>query len=187
MTISEQKKSLRTQVRKLERELSPTYKKATDQVIIARICALPEYQAANTVFCFVGTEREIDTVPLMEDIVRRGKRLLVPRCTGPGIMELRQIIALSQLSAGAYGILEPQMSAPVIEKTEVDFAVIPCVCGDRHGHRLGQGGGYYDRFFEKCSVPSVLVCREAMMQEQIPVEKHDVIFDRVVTEVAVYE
>ena len=186
MTISEQKKSLRTCVRRQERELDPAYKKAADQAIMARICALPEYQAANTVFCFVGTEREIDTAPLMEDILRRGKGLLVPLCAGPGIMELRQIMALSQLRTGAYGILEPQMSAPMIEKTKVDFAVIPCISCDRHGHRLGQGGGYYDRFFQECSVPAVLVCREALIQEQIPVEKHDVIFDRVVTEAAVY-
>lgn len=186
MTVSEQKKNLRTQVRRLERELSPEYKKSADKSITKRIIKLEEYKTAHSVFCFVGTDREIDTTPLLEQILADGKQLLVPLCTGPGVMELRQITALSQLEKGAYGILEPKRDTPVVDGTEVDFAVVPCVSCDRAGHRLGQGGGYYDRFFENCAIPAVLVCREALVQEQIPTEEHDVVFQKVVTEAAVY-
>lgn len=187
MTVSEQKKQLRIKVRKMERELSPEYKKTADILITQRILHLPEYKEANGVFCFVGTEREIDTTALLENVLRQGKRLLVPLCTGPGIMELRQITSLSQLEAGAYGIREPRPDTPKVDKSEVDFSIIPCVSCDRKGHRLGQGGGYYDRFFEEYAVPTVLVCREALMQEHIPVEEHDVVFEKVVSEVANYE
>lgn len=170
----------------MERELDPAYKKAADARIVERICTLPEYQGAETVFCFVGTAREIDTTALLKDILARGKKLLVPLCTAPGIMELREITSLSQLEAGAYGILEPRPDTPRVDKSEVDFSIIPCVSCDRQGHRLGQGGGYYDRFFEDCSVPTVLVCREALMHERIPLEEHDVVFGTIVTEQAVY-
>lgn len=59
---------------------------------------MPEYQAAGTIFCFVGTPHEIDTRPILENALAAGKRLCVPLCTGPGMMELRQITTLSQLS-----------------------------------------------------------------------------------------
>lgn len=186
MTVSEQKKNLRAVVRKMERELDPEYKKSADLSITNRIFCLPEYKKARSVFCFVGTEREIDTTALLEDALARGKKLLVPLCTGPGVMELRQITALSQLEAGTYGILEPRPDTPEVDKSEVDFAVVPCVSCDRQGHRLGQGGGYYDRFFVDCAVPAVLVCREALIQEVIPVEKHDIVFEKTITELAVY-
>lgn len=186
MTVSEQKKQLRAKVRKMERELDPAYKKAADARIVERICTLPEYQGAETVFCFVGTSREIDTTALLKDILARGKKLLVPLCTGPGIMELREITSLSQLEAGAYGILEPRPDTPRVDKSEVDFSIIPCVSCDRQGHRLGQGGGYYDRFFESATIPSALICREALLQEYIPAEEHDVAFRKVISETAVY-
>ncbi len=58
---------------------------------------MPEYQEAQTVFCFVGTDREIDTRPILEDALAAGKTLCVPLCTEPGRMESRQITDLSQL------------------------------------------------------------------------------------------
>ena len=186
MTVLEQKKQLRAKVRSMERELDPAYKKTADSRIMERVCALPEYRSAETVFCFVGTGREIDTVALLEEILAQGKRLLVPLCTNPGIMELREITSLSQLETGAYGILEPKQDTTKVNKSEVDFAVIPCVSCDRAGHRLGQGGGYYDRFFESVTIPSALVCREALLQEYIPAEEHDVVFRKVISETAVY-
>ena len=66
-----------------------------------------------------------------------------------GIMELRQITSLDQLTPGAYGILEPPADSPAIEADGVDFAVLPCLSCSHSGHRLGQGGGFYDRFLAR--------------------------------------
>ena len=187
MTQTQQKKLLRTAVRGRERELSSDYKQEADKAIVQHICALEGYQRAERVFCFVGTRREIDTTPLLMDVLEKGKWLLVPLCTAPGEMELRRITALDQLCPGAYGILEPVAETQRVDRGAVDFAVVPCLSCDRKGHRLGQGGGYYDRFFEGCEIPSALVCREELMEEEIPVEEHDVVFRTVVTEQGVYE
>lgn len=84
---------------------------------------MPEYQAAVTVFCFVGTDREIDTTAILKDALSSRKRLCVPLCDGDGLMELRQITALDQLVPGAYGILEPSADAPLVDADAVDFAV----------------------------------------------------------------
>lgn len=186
MTISEQKQQLRVQVRRQERALSLEYKTAADQQIHQRVTALPEYRAAGSVFCFVGTEREIDTAVLLKGVLAQGKKLLLPLCTGPGIMELRQITSLSQLEKGAYGIMEPKRDTSTADPAQVELAIVPCLSCDRTGHRLGQGGGYYDRFFQQYAIPAVLICREALMREQIPTQAHDVVFSTVVTETAVY-
>ena len=104
MTKAEEKQRLRRVIRELERQLSSRYKAESSRAITSHLLAMPEYQAAGTVFCFVGSEREIDTRPILEDALAAGKRLCVPLCTGPGIMELRQVTALDQLVPGAYGI-----------------------------------------------------------------------------------
>jgi len=69
MTRQEEKQQLRAIVRRLEAALAPEYKAKSARSIAHRLLAMPEYQEAQTVFCFVGTDREIDTRPILEDIL----------------------------------------------------------------------------------------------------------------------
>ena len=187
MTRPEEKQQLRRTIRALERQLSPRYKAESSRAIAAHLLAMPEYQAAGTVFCFVGTEREVDTRPILEDALAAGKRLCVPLCTGPGIMEPRQITGLDCLVSGAYGIPEPPAGAPQMDMDEIDFAILPCVTCDRWGHRLGRGGGYYDRFLAGYRGGTVLLCRERLLREEIPLEPWDMPIPWVLTERGLYE
>ena len=147
MTVSEQKKQLRAQVRAVERSLSREERAQSDRLIVTHVLSLPEYQAARSLFCFVGTSREIDTTAILQDALRRGTILCVPLCTSPGKMELRRIQDLEQLRPGAYGILEPVPNTTRLDLSCVELSIIPCISCDHLGHRLGQGGGYYDRLF----------------------------------------
>ena len=165
MTKQEEKQRLRRTMRALERQLSDKYKAASSRSICAHLLAMPEYQAASAVFCFVGTDHEIDTRPILAHALAAGKRLSVPRCTGPGIMELRQLRSLEELSPGAYGIPEPPESAPVMNPDDVDLAILPCLTCSHLGQRLGQGGGYYDRFLSNYRGGTVLLCREKLIRE----------------------
>ena len=101
MTKSEEKKQMRRMIRALERELPAAYKAQSSAGIARHLLAMPEYQAAVTVFCFVGTDREIDTTAILKDALSNRKRLCVPLCVGDGLMELRQITTLDQLVPGA--------------------------------------------------------------------------------------
>ena len=187
MTKQEEKQRLRRTMRALERQLSDKYKAASSRSICAHLLAMPEYQAASAVFCFVGTDHEIDTRPILAHALAAGKRLSVPRCTGPGIMELRQLRSLEELSPGAYGIPEPPESAPVMNPDDVDLAILPCLTCSHLGQRLGQGGGYYDRFLSNYRVGTVLLCREKLIREEIPLEPHDYPIPWVLTETGLYE
>ena len=187
MTKIEEKRQLRRIMRALESGLSARYKAESSRAIAAHLLAMPEYQEAGTVFCFVGTDREIDTRPILEDVLAAGKRLCVPQCVGKGIMELRQVTDLRQLIPGAYGILEPSADAPLVSLDEVDFAILPCLTCNHLGQRLGQGGGYYDRFLSHYRGGTVLLCREKLIREEIPLESHDYPVPWVLTERALYE
>ena len=187
MTKTEEKQQLRRTMRALESGLSARYKAESSRAIAAHLLAMPEYQEAGTVFCFVGTDREIDTRPILEDVLAAGKRLCVPQCVGKGIMELRQVTDLRQLRPGAYGILEPSADAPLVSLDEVDFAILPCLTCNHLGQRLGQGGGYYDRFLSHYRGGTVLLCREKLIREEIPLEPHDYPVPWVLTERGLYE
>ena len=187
MTKQEEKQRLRRTMRALEHQLSDKYKAASSRSICAHLLAMPEYQAASAVFCFVGTDHEIDTRPILAHALAAGKRLSVPRCTGPGIMELRQLRSLEELSPGAYGIPEPPESAPVMNPDDVDLAILPCLTCSHLGQRLGQGGGYYDRFLSHYRGGTVLLCREKLIREEIPLEPHDYPVPWVLTERGLYE
>ena len=187
MTRTEEKQQLRRTMRALESGLSARYKAESSRAIAAHLLAMPEYQEAGTVFCFVGTDREIDTRPILEDVLAARKRLCVPQCVGKGIMELRQVTDLRQLIPGAYGILEPSADAPLVSLDEVDFAILPCLTCNHLGQRLGQGGGYYDRFLSHYRGGTVLLCREKLIREEIPLEPHDYPVPWVLTERGLYE
>lgn len=188
MSVQEEKKWLRSRIRELESGLSSRYKKEADQSIAAHLLGMPEYLAAETVFCFVGTAREIDTRPILVDVLTRGKRLCVPLCTAPGMMEARLITSLEQLVPGKhFGISEPPAESPVISVDDIDFTVLPCLTCSRAGQRLGKGGGYYDRFLAHYRGGTVLLCREKLLREEIPVEPHDYPVPWVLTERGLYE
>ena len=187
MTRKEEKQQLRSNIRTLMRQLPETYTSRADAAIAARLLAMPEYREAGTVFCFVSTSLEIDTHPILEDSLSSGKTVCVPLCVGDGIMELRQIHSLAELAPGAHGIPEPPPDSPRISPDTVDFAVLPCLSCDHAGRRLGQGGGYYDRFLSVYRGGTVLLCREKLIRDEIPVEPHDYPVPWVLTETGFFE
>ena len=183
MTRQEEKQQLRAIVRRLEAALAPEYKAKSARSIAHRLLAMPEYQEAQTVFCFVGTDREIDTRPILEDALAAGKTLCVPLCTEPGRMESRQITDLNQLVPGRYGLLEPTADTPVSPVDAIDFAVLPCVTCNYLGQRLGHGGGYYDRYLETHpGHKTIALAYEFQILQELPAEPYDKSVDMIVTE-----
>ena len=181
-TMKHQKKNLRSQIRKKAAELPEAYCTSADEGIGRYVMSLAEYQKAKTVFCYVGAKREINTRPILEKILRDGKRLGVPKCIEEGIMEVREIDSFECLEEGAYGIPEPKAFCVCIRPEEIDLALIPCLSCSHDGKRLGYGGGYYDRYLERADFTKVVLCRERLTEEEIPMDSLDTTMDIVVTE-----
>ena len=146
MSVIEEKKALRTDIRQTERTLDPAYKAESSEAICRCVLALEEYRAAGTVFAFAGTVHEIDTSLLLKETLAAGKTLVLPRCAEGHALDLCVVTSMDELVPGMYGILEPKADCALVTPADIDFAVVPCLSFDRRGRRLGQGGGYYDRF-----------------------------------------
>ena len=168
------KKELRAHVAEKVKGLSWLYREKADRAIRFHIYGWSLYRAAGTVFCYAGTDREIDTQELLNSALVEGKRLVLPVCTGPGEMEAREIKSMDDLIPGKYGILSPGPGCPAVPPEDIDLAFIPCASGNSRGERLGYGGGFYDRYLPRLRCPTALLCRGRLAEERIPMEAHDV-------------
>ena len=178
---------LRMRCKDIYASLEESYIADASAAIASRLFELPEYAAAQTVFCYMSMPREVQTDAVIDRALRDGKRVCIPLCRGAGVMEAREYRAGDALSAGPYGIREPLEDAPVVPADEIDFAVIPCVACDRFCKRLGHGAGYYDRFLAETGFPKVALCFSKLIMTTIPVyKKTDVPMDVVVTETVTY-
>ena len=186
MDIAGQKQALRASVRAQAQTLGSAYRQLASAAICRNLMAHPAYRSAAVVLAFVGTKREVDTEALLRGVWADGKTLCVPRCKAGHLLELCAIRSYDDLESGAYGISEPKADCPRANARDIDFAVIPCVTFDRSGNRLGQGGGYYDRFLPLLRCPTFLVCREKLVAERVPCEPHDLRCDYLVTERGIF-
>ncbi len=147
--------------------------------VCAQILELSVYQMAHTVMAYAAIDGEVPLTAVMEDVLKTGRTLLLPRCEGLGIMYARRIKTLDELVPGAYGIMEPGEDCAIEEN--VDFVLVPGLAFDRRGGRIGYGGGYYDRFLSGKKAVRVGICADFALFERIPQTQEDRRMDCVVT------
>lgn len=168
--------------RELE-SLTAEERRAGDEALFAAFLALPRVEEARTVFAFWGVAgREPETERLIAALLERGKRVGLPRMLPGRQMEVRQYLPGTQTVAGPFGIREPGDDWPLIPKDEVDLVLVPALCYDRRGYRLGYGGGYYDRWLDGHTGFRVGLCRAAFLQTELPAEEFDRRVDVILTE-----
>lgn len=176
------KQTLRAEVLARTKNLSPVYCREADEAICRCVVQSDVYDKAKVIFCYVGTEREIDTLRLIHIMMRDGKQVAVPLCVEKGVMEARRIEGIGDLVSGRYGILAPRLQCPVIPPEQLDLVIVPCCTGNARGERLGYGGGYYDRYLARVKCPTMLLCRHQLERDDIPMQRHDLRMDYFVTE-----
>lgn len=185
--INTPKQLLRKQIREKIAHLDPDYCLWADTRIREWILNWEYFQRAETIFCFVGTDREIDTKLLIQEALDQGKRVAVPKCISKGIMEARQIRSISELVSGSYGIEEPGEAAGLIDPKEISLALVPCLTCSEDGRRLGYGGGFYDRYLKQVPGIHAVLCRGRLMEDKIPWEPHDCLMDAIIREDGILE
>lgn len=142
---------------------------------------LTVYRRARTVMAYAAARGELSVQAVMEDILATGRRLVLPRCEGPGVMTARRIRGANELCKGAYGLLEPMAACEVIAPQEIDLVLAPGIAFDRMGGRLGQGGGYYDRFLPQTKAYRLGICYDFALIEAVEGEAHDQKMDALAT------
>lgn len=173
MTTAEKKGSLRRKAAALPRMDEPE--------LVEQFLALPQVEQAETVMLFCGVGRELDTMPVLEALLTRGKRVAYPVCLPERQMEARAVAGPEQLVPGAFGIPAPGEDCPVVDKRDIGLVLVPCIMCDREGYRLGYGGGYYDRWLADFEGYTVCICPVERLADRLPRDGFDVPVDLVLT------
>ena len=151
------------------------------EAVCVRILALPAYRDARVVMAYAAARGEIALDAVMADALAQGKALALPLCVGPGEMQARRVTAIEQLHPGRYGIMAPADSCPPVVPEDIGLVLVPGVAFDARGGRLGQGGGYYDRFLPQTRALRVGICPETALLESVPMRAHDMRMNAIVT------
>jgi len=182
--IREYKKNLRTRYKNERLKLSPTEKQNLDEGVFNRFLKLNQYSSANTLLAYVSTDIEVDTHRIINKALEDGKRVAVPYCVpNTRIIEFYLINSLDDLSPGTFGVLEP-IPNPENKLTdwEKSICVIPGLCFDFYGYRLGFGKGYYDRFLSEYTGIRVGICYSSGVRGHLHHGRYDRTVDVLVTE-----
>lgn len=180
--IKEEKKILRKKLMAYRKSLSKDYRDEASRQILSHIIKSREYLLAGTIFIYVGQEDEVNTLLIIEDALAKGKRVAVPKIIAPGLMEACELESTEDLYPNRFGILEPKECLFRVEPASIDVAYIPCVAYTKNGHRLGHGGGYYDRFLPRGQFNRTLLAFSKMEVETLPVEDSDEKVQMILTE-----
>lgn len=175
------KSELRKALRERRRALSRQEQEKAAQDAAALLAGFLPYREAKTVMAYIACRGELSLAPAIEDVLKQGKTLLLPRCDAPGVMTARRVGSLKELVPGAYGLLEPAEDSEIIAPQQIDLILVPGVAFDRSGGRIGQGGGYYDRFLPGAGALRVGVCHDFALLERVPALAHDMRMDRILT------
>lgn len=182
-TIPQHKVALRISVRKTLDAIPPQDVRLSDRALFDAFVAQDEVRRAQNLFLFWGiTGREPDTSLLIPRLLEMGKTVYLPRVMPGRGMEARLYDPQRPLQRNGYGICEPDASSPAVDKGEIELALVPAMCYDRSGFRLGYGAGYYDRWLSGFTGYTVGLCRERVLQRSLPVEPHDLPVNLVLTE-----
>lgn len=184
-TRSATKQSLRETASAARRGLSPAERREASQRVVRHLLRLPALRRPATVLVYAATPEEVELSALVPRLHERGARTLFPRIRDRHL-ELVAAADVSRLALGRRGIREPP--GPAVDPDRVDVAVVPGVAFDPHGGRLGRGGGHYDRLLPRLPERAVVlgVCFACQVVPRVPMQRHDVPVDVVVTERAVY-
>jgi 5-formyltetrahydrofolate cyclo-ligase len=188
--VADEKQYLRAVLSEARLGLSAVSAGALSARVQQRLLSTDAYLAAAKVVLYAPLGREVETDLIAADALRSHRQLYYPiadrkhRRIGLGAVS-----DLSELRAGAFGILEPPTTGAL--EAEALGAALVCVPGiafTPDGARLGRGGGYYDRLLAALSAGAVTAGLGYSFQliDHLPEQARDRRLDFIVTESAVY-
>ena len=184
LDITEEKKALRRKFSALRKSLASELRSQYDAAICAAVRELEDFKRAEYIAAYIAFGGEVD----LSGLFAGDKKLLLPRFVAEkGVYELSCVTDIRRnLLPGKYGIPEPSPELPAIDLETVASRVLfltPAVGCDRHGTRLGRGGGFYDRLLEGVNIAPVAVIYSCQLSETpLPGTAHDIRMSTVVTE-----
>lgn len=169
------KKELRAQVRAQKRAMTEEQIVSKSQALAEQFFRTEAYRNAKSIYGYLPYNQEVRTVPMLEQALRDGKRVAVPKCYGE---EMRFIWMedLSRVEKGYAGIPEPIDDGPIADDPTA-LVLMPGMAFDHQGHRIGYGGGFYDKFLAKEVHPTLALCYDFQVFDSLETEEFDIPVD----------
>lgn len=172
------KKALRSFIRERKRAMTEQQIQEKSESLGRLFVQSDLYRKAKTVYGYLPYNQEVRTVPMLEQAVRDGKQVAVPKVYGDE-MKFIYMTDLSQVECGYAGIPEPVADGPVADDPKA-LVLMPGVAFDPEGHRVGYGGGFYDKFLERePDHPTLALCYDFQMFPELETQEHDIPVDLV--------
>lgn len=172
----EEKMALRAQIRVQKRAMTKEEIESRSARLTELFLASEAYRNARSIYGYLPYNQEVRTTALLEQALRDGKKVAVPKIYGD-VMRFIELPDLTKVEKGYSGIPEPIADEPVASD-ETALVLMPGMAFDKEGHRLGYGGGFYDKFLEKePNHPTVALCYEFQMLPYLETEAHDIPVD----------
>ena len=170
------KKELRAMIREKKRAMTPEEINSRSEKLMALFLQSESYKNAKTIYGYLPYNQEVRTVPMLEQALKDGKRVAVPKCHG-NEMKFLFMDDLSKVEKGYAGIPEPIADEPVADD-ETALVLMPGMAFDPQGHRIGYGGGFYDKFLaQEPNHPTLALCYDFQVLDHLETEEFDIPVD----------
>ena len=183
------KQMLRKQMRSQRDSLSGEEQKNRSNLIAERLLESELYRQHCRICIYQAFRNEVSCDTIMYESWKCGKEVFVPVTDEQNkTMEFYKVTEQTQWRLGAYGIMEPVLEAAAEPLTEPALILMPGLVFDRDKHRIGYGGGYYDKYLavHPIHVTAALCYDFQIVSEDLPYEEHDILPDYIITEDAIF-
>lgn len=166
------KAALRKEIREKKRAMTEEQISGASAELMRLFLASDLYRQAKSIYGYLPYNQEVRTVPILEQAIQDGKRVAVPKVYGDE-MKFIWMDDLSAVSTGFAGIPEPTADDPVADDPTA-LVLMPGLAFDPQGHRIGYGGGFYDKFLaSEPEHPTLALCYAFQMMEHLDTEAFD--------------
>ncbi len=148
-------------------------------IICNKIINSQFYKESKCIYCYMAIQNEVDLSLVIRDALLADKTVAVPKVVNKnGQMYFAAINKNDKFENGLYNIPEPSNSkiAP-----SADLILVPGVVFSTKGERIGQAGGFYDRYLRNSSCHSIGVAYDFQVFDEIPTELHDVPVNEIIS------
>jgi 5-formyltetrahydrofolate cyclo-ligase len=157
-------------------EMAAPERSAAGRSLRDTVLSLPEAQMAGTVTAYISVGTEPETRGLVYALWKRGTYVLLPLLLSDNDLDWASYEGPDSLSPGPRGLLQPtEPPRGPAAVTSADLVIVPALAVDRGGHRLGRGGGSYDRALARvgAAVPTIALIYDGELLDRVPAGRRD--------------
>lgn len=170
------KKALRKFITQCKRNMTEEDINQKSKKLLEKFLETDLYINAKTIYGYLPYNQEVRTIPILEQALLDGKTVAVPKVYDDQMCFIC-LSDLTHVAPGFAGIPEPIENGPIADDPTA-LVLMPGLAFDPQGHRMGYGGGFYDKFLvQEQEHPTIALCYDFQVLPYLETEEHDIPVD----------